>query len=214
MLVNDIDYESWLDRLKKHNGPFSNNKGYLLPQISYKHLNRGHLKHFILTEAVELIMHLYSFLIQKKRDIIECVEYCNDFLVKKGYKRQTFVLSATMADIAEYHPNLINPNSMIHAGTNASRCINLIFEKTKRVSNFEYESACIQFLADRYNSTPYSVEDSRLCDVIRYFNEYQSKHHIAFNNNIEYKNNSVLKNIYGENKYYEFVKSINKTNSK
>ena len=214
MLLNDTSITSWLKSLSKHRGPYTDSKGYLLPQISYKHLNNGHLKHFILTESEDLMINLYNFITEKRRDIIECVDFCNDILVSKGFKRQSFVLSATMADISEYHPELINPNSMIYAGTNAKRCINLIFSKSKKVSNLEYESACIQFLADRYNSTPYSVEDSRLCDVVRYFNEYQSKHHILQNNNVEYKNSSILKEIYGENKYYEFVKSINKKNSK
>ena len=152
MLVNDTNYESWLASLKRHRGPFTDSKGYLLPQISYKELNSGHLKHFILTEVEELIKELYSFITQSKRDIIECVDHCNSYLISKGYKRQSFVLSATMADIAEYHPELINPNSMIYAGTNAKRCINLIFNKNKGVSNFDFESSCIQFLANRYNS--------------------------------------------------------------
>jgi len=60
MLVNDTNYESWLESLRKHKGPFTDSKGYLLPQISYKELNRGHLKHFILTEVEELINTLMS----------------------------------------------------------------------------------------------------------------------------------------------------------
>ena len=63
-----------------------------------------------------------------RKDPHKCNNTVNK-LISKGYKRQTFVLSATMADIAEYHPELINPDSMIYAGTNAKRCINLIFNK-------------------------------------------------------------------------------------
>ena len=214
MLVNDTSIDSWLATLKRHNGPYTDSRGYLLPQISYKNLNNGHLKHFILTESKDLISKLFAFISSERRDIIECVDYCNEILVSKGFKRQSFVLSATMSDIAEYHPELINPDSMIYAGTNAKKCINVIFNKNKKVSNIDYESACIQFLADRYKSTPYSVEDSRLCDVVRYFSEYQSKHHILQNNNVVYKNNSVLKKIYGPIKYYEFVDSMNQKKTK
>ena len=209
----------WFEALKHHNKPFTDSKGYMIPQISYPNQIGNHMKRFILEEAEGLIDHLYEFLrgpqisypgIMGGREIIQSVDYCNKYLIEKGFKRQAFVLAATMSDIAEYYPHLIDRKSMIYAGTNAKRCIDAIFTKTKGVKRLEFESACIQFLADRYQAPPYSVEDSRLCDVVRYFQEYQSIHHIKANNGRIYKNNTTLKKIMSEDEYKEFVIKISK----
>tara|TARA_R100001086_G_scaffold199785_2_gene115976 strand:- start:2590 stop:3618 length:1029 start_codon:yes stop_codon:yes gene_type:complete len=203
----DYDPQEWMDKLREINKPFTNNKGYLLPQFSYKNQTGGHLKRFILEESLLLVDKLYEFLRKNKPvPITQAVDYMNIYLKEKGFKKQNFVLSATMADVAEYYPSLVDPNSMIYAGTNAKKCINLIFKKDGNYqTNLQFESECIQFLADRYNSTPYSVEDSRLCDVIRYFKEYQSDHHIKKNHGIIMKNNSILKRKWGLETYKKFV---------
>lgn len=205
------DSRRWYDWLMSSKDPFTNNRGYLLPQFSYEGLKKGHLKKFILDESYDMITCLYSYLKAGEDSgttIIEAVRFSNDYLTDLDYKRQNFVLSATMADIAEYYPELIDPNSMIFAGTNAKKCIRAIFTKKSGVNTLKFESDCIRFLAHRYNSNPYSVEDSRLCDVVRYFKEYQSQQHIQKNKGIVYKNNSVLKKLWGDKKYYEFANSL------
>jgi hypothetical protein len=203
----NYNWEDWYKELQIIDKPFTDNKGYLLPQFSYENQKGGHLKRFILEESLDLVGELYEFIRWEGQDrtIIECVDHMNKYLQQKGFKKQNFVLSATMADIAEYYPKYIDPNSMIYAGTNAKKCIDLIFKKVGKCSRLEFESACIQFLADRYDSNPYSVEDSRLCDIIRYFKEYQSKYHIEKNNGKIMENNCILKQKWGINKYKEFV---------
>ena len=47
-----------------------------------------------------------------------------------------------------------------------------------------------------------------ICDVIRYFEEYQSPHHVKANGGNKYKNNCILKETWGEEKYYQFVQSL------
>lgn len=211
--IKDGDYEvsSWLKRLEELDHPFTDNKGYMLPQISYPNQKGGHLKRFILENVEDIILELHEFLLSGKKTIIEGVEFMNKMLVDDiGVKKQNFVMSATMADIAEYLPHLIDPDSMIYAGTNARRCIKAIFKKNKGYSKLQYESDCIQFLADRYEAKPYSVEDSRLCDVVRYFQDYQSPDHVVKNGGVKYKNNSTLRQELSEDEYNEFVKSISK----
>lgn len=200
---------AWMNILKDKD-KIADTKGYILPQISYPGQKGGHLKRFIREEATNLAYDLHSFLITstKRRTIMECVDKMNKHLVDRGFKRQTFVLSATMADIAEYLPDLIDPQSMIYAGTNAKRCIKAIFKKHKGVKNIDFESAAIRFLADRYGANPYDVEDSRLCDVVRYFKEYQSPHHIAANNGVTFKNNTILKRSMRPKEYQEFINTL------
>ena len=73
---------------------------------------------------------------------------------------------------------------------------------------FDFINEALEFLANRYGAFKYDVEDSRACDPIRYFQEYQSKDHIAKNNGVVYKNNSILKEKWGLEKYYEWANNL------
>jgi hypothetical protein len=187
--------KEWLDNIP--NLKFCDNKGYLLPQFSIG------LKNYIQKFSYELVYFLYNQVILKKHNIIELVTKGNKWLNDRGFKKQNFVLSAFCADVAEYYPKYVDPTSMIYAGTNAKKCIKVIFGKCK-----EYEA--IDFLAKRYNSIPYSVEDSRLCDPVRYFLDYQSRYHIEKNNGKLFKNNSLLKKIWTQEQYRSFQSQLQK----
>jgi hypothetical protein len=212
-IVNSITegkytHQEWLDDLRALNKPFTDNKGYLLPQFSFENLQSNHLKKFILEYSKELLEHLYEFAATGKKDIYQITDEGNVWLNSKGFKKQNFVLTAFAADLAEYFPKMVNRFGMVYAGTNAQRCIKAIFPKIKKISEFEYINDVLQFQSKRYSLTPIDCEDSRNCDLVRYFQEYQSQHHVIKNNGIEMKNNSILKKTIGEQKYYEFAKNL------
>jgi len=182
--------EEWLEDLP--DSSFSDSKGYLLPMI---HIG---LRNYILQYSRLLVSEIIHFISRgETKSIISVVDTGNKFLNRNDFKKQNFVLSAFAADLAEYYPNLVDRGSMIYAGTNARKCIKAIFGKCK-------DSDAIEFLSKRYNSVPYSIEDSRLCDPIRYFLEYQSKYHIEKNNGNIYKNNSILKTKWTDQEYKNF----------
>ena len=209
MLDQDYDAISWLDRLAVLEKPFTDNKGYLLPQFSYPEMKKGHLKRFIIEESMNLVREIQDYINKNSLcQIYQVVDYANKWLNDKGYNKQNFVLSATVIDIAEYYSNLVDPYSPTYAGTNAKKCLNALFKKRKKVSPTEFEFSSLQFLAERYDTTPYSAEDSRCCDPIRYFREYQSSHHIALNSGAIYKNNSILKSKLGIDGYNYFVENL------
>jgi hypothetical protein len=106
-------------------------------------------------------------------------------------------------------PQYVNPKGYVYCGTNAVRCINAIFPKvSKKVKDFEYLNEVLQFLSDRYNLNPIDCEDARACDVVRYFQEYQSSDHVIKNDGKVMKNNSVLKGIWGEEKYWDWANKL------
>jgi hypothetical protein len=187
--------EKWIQYIPENK--FCDNKGYLLPQFSIG------LKGYIEKFSIELVHFLYNEVLLRKHNIIELVDKGNDWLRNRGFKRQNFVLSAFAADIAEYFPQYVDPSSMIYAGTNAKKCIRAIFGRCD-------ESEAIDFLAKRYNSIPYSVEDSRLCDPVRYFLDYQSRYHIEKNNGKVFQNNSLLKKIWTKDQYKSFQSQLQK----
>lgn len=195
ILNNKFTIDEWLNDMPEKK--FSNSSGYLLPQFSIG------LRNYIKKYSLVLVKELYEYMKQGGVNIIDLVDYGNICLKKLGFKKQNFILSAFAADVAEYFPNYVNRSSMIYPGTNAQKCIKAIFGKCDR---FE----AIQFLSDRYNSVPYSVEDSRLCDPVRYFLEYQSKYHIEKNKNVVYKNNSKLKKIWNDKEYQDFQLQLRK----
>jgi len=187
--------EKWIEYIPENK--FCDNKGYLLPQFSIG------LKGYIEKFSIELVHFLYNEVLLRKHNIIELVDKGNDWLRNRGFKRQNFVLSAFAADVAEYFPQYVDPSSMIYAGTNAKKCIRAIFGRCD-------ESEAIDFLAKRYNSIPYSVEDSRLCDPVRYFLDYQSRYHIEKNNGKVFQNNSLLKKIWTQDQYKSFQSQLQK----
>ena len=187
--------EKWIQYIPENK--FCDNKGYLLPQFSIG------LKGYIEKFSIELVHFLYNEVLLRKHNIIELVDKGNDWLRNRGFKRQNFVLSAFAADVAEYFPQYVDPSSMIYAGTNAKKCIRAIFGRCD-------ESEAIDFLAKRYNSIPYSVEDSRLCDPVRYFLDYQSRYHIEKNNGKVFQNNSLLKKIWTKDQYKSFQSQLQK----
>jgi hypothetical protein len=155
------------------------------------------------------VRHIFEKVTKEKMEIYQVTDYGNEYLKEQGFKKQNFVLTAFAADIAEYMPQYVNPKGYVYCGTNAVRCINAIFPKvSKKVKDFEYLNEVLQFLSDRYNLNPIDCEDARACDVVRYFQEYQSPDHVIKNDGRKMLNNSVLKQIWGEEKYYDFANKI------
>ena len=208
ILKGKYTHIEWLHKLKEIDVPFTDNKGYMLPQFSFIDLNNGHLKKYILDYSFELISHLLNFCLKEKREIYQITDEGNKWLMNKGFKRQGFVLTAFAADLAEYFPLLVDPNSKVYAGSNATKCIKAIFPKIKKVSEFDYINDVLNWQANRYTLTPIDCEDSRNCDLVRYLQEYQSKYHIEKNNNIIMKNNSILKKTLGIDEYYKFANNL------
>ena len=169
----------WIDCIPEKG--FCDVKGYLLPMI------KGGLRGFIIKDSVELINHMKIFIYKSRKDdkvgIKEVVDYGNDWLLERGYKRQNFVLTAFAMDIAEYFPHLVDRDSDVYVGTNAKKCLKMILPNMKHDDALRH--LCI---ITGGHSKPYDMEDVA-CDFIRYIENFQSPDHIKFNKGVTYKNN-------------------------
>lgn len=209
MLEGKSNREQWIKDLVGLNQSFTNNKGYLLPQFKFEGIDSGHLKKFIVEYSFGLVEHIYNELLKGEKEIYQVADIGNNYLNKIGFKKQNFVLTAFAADLSEYFSKYVNPKSRVYAGTNATKCIKAIFPKKDRSTNdFDYINNVLGFLANRYNLNPIDCEDSRACDPVRYFTEYQSEYHLLSNSNVVYKNNSILKKKWGHEKYYQFSTNL------
>lgn len=157
---------------------FCDVKGYLLPMI------KGGLRMFIINEVPNLLDYLINYVNNNKGlGIKQVVDEGNKYLIKKGYNRQNFVLTAFAMDLAEYFPNLVDRNSDTYVGSNAKKCLKLILPGMNTDKALRY----LCEITGNY-SKPYDMEDVA-CDFIRYINNFQSEEHIINNNNIKYFNN-------------------------
>ena len=147
----------WINNLPDNK--FCDVKGYLLPMI------KGGLNNFIKNESIDLVNNIYNYIIKEKVGIKDVVDYGNSYLLKKGYKRQNFVLTAFAMDLAEYFPDIVDRDSDVYVGSNAKKCLKLILPNLKE-----------------------DMEDVA-CDFIRYLDNFQSEDHIKLNNGIKYRNN-------------------------
>lgn len=183
--------DSWLDDCP--NNKFADVKGYMLPMLPK---DRGGLRGFIVDGfAYQLVGHVWNFIqasrtLGKRAEIFEVVEAGNAWLTKNGYMRQNFVLCAFAMDLAEYFPDLVDPNSRVLVGSNARKCLKLIFPTRRGIgTNLDNTNEALEELCEITGgySKKYDMEDVA-CDFIRYINNYQSPDHIKANNGIEYVN--------------------------
>ena len=167
--------ERWFDLLPERK--FSDNKGYLLPQFSIT------LRRFILEFSYPLFTHMMENLRNGGMDIPELVECGNGYLRLMGFKRQNFVLTAWAMDIAEY-TDLISRDSQVLVGTNAQKCLKLIFDKQRIDAN-----ECLDILIQETGGYNKKIDmEDVACDFIRYIENFQSPDHIKLNKGIVYEN--------------------------
>ena len=181
-----IDVDKWVDEMPKKS--FSDNKGYMLPMISYG------LRNFIIHDVRNFLDYMYDivFMGDEINTIQNIVEKGNGWLMSRNVRRQNFVLSAFAADLAEYFPDYVDPNSMIKLGTNAKKCAKIIKDGTRM--NDEMLMARLLAVTGNINK-PMDMEDV-MCDFIRWINNFQSQHHIEANNGNIFKRTKTEYEIY------------------
>ena len=211
MLLQCNDIDSMIEYIKNYEGKIADTKGYQLPTISYKHIDKGHLKYYMHTDAPKVVKALVDYLLKNNGvTIVQCADFILDWHTQHGFKRYKFVATATAMDIAEMFPELVIPDSEVYVGSNAIRCLNLTMPKKKGVNTHTWYNDCLDHLIDITGASiyKYDAEDTLGCDPIRYFQEYQSKDHIMENNGYVYKNNSIMKDILGEEEYYNKANNL------
>jgi hypothetical protein len=179
LLIDGVtDPISWVNNVPDKG--FCDVKGYLLPMIP-----KG-LKNFILEDSLNLFNNVMNEVYQGNYSITDVVDLGNHWLRSRGFKRQNFVLTAFAMDLAEYYPGLVDQDSDVYVGSNASKCLKMILPNMKK-------NDALRHLCEITggHSKPYDMEDVA-CDFIRYMENFQSDHHIKKNNGIKYYNN-VLK---------------------
>ena len=101
------------------------------------------------------------------RTIRETTNFLNDYHLQEGIKRWNFPFAMTSADIAHYHPNNVDPWSMLMCGSNARDGLFECFERPKGMALDDFTDAGLVELSEKLGTTPAQHEDT-LCIFIRF----------------------------------------------
>jgi hypothetical protein len=118
-----------------------------------------------LTEMLEL-NHAEGNPALKQKDV---TDWCNQKNLDRGMRRWNFPYAQMAADIATYHPHLIDPNSSLYCGNNASIAIDQMFRKPAKMALHEYHDLALQDLTERLGTSAVAHEDT-LCIFVRFLN--------------------------------------------
>jgi len=99
----------------------------------------------------------------------EITDRCNQKNLDRGMRRWNFPYAQMGADIATYHPHLMDPNSSLYCGNNAVQAIEQMFKKPKGASTTEFHDACLQDLTENLGTNASAHEDT-LCIFVRFLN--------------------------------------------
>lgn len=103
----------------------------------------------------------------KPVSIRESMDWMNSWNIERGMRRWNFTYAQMGADIATYHPDLIDPNSLLHCGTNARDGVNQLYLKPKGMSTEDFHDAALIDLTKTLGTSPLAHEDT-LCIFVRF----------------------------------------------
>lgn len=103
----------------------------------------------------------------KPKSIRETTNFLNEYNIQEGIKRWNFAFAMTAADIGQYHPNNVAPDSLLMCGSNARDGILECFERPKGMPLEDFTDMALLELTETLGTTPAQHEDT-LCIFIRF----------------------------------------------
>ena len=99
--------------------------------------------------------------------IRQSTDWLNNWNVERGMRRWNFCYAQMGADIATYHPHLIDPHSLLQCGSNARDGIEQCYIKPRNMSREDFYDAALIDLTKTLGTSPLAHEDT-LCIYVRF----------------------------------------------
>jgi len=168
-------------------------------------------REYLVHHAPQMVEYIYNWLHQQsstglRATIRSTVDHMNAFNKKKGFRKFNFSYTAFVNDIAEYYPNLVDPNSHTYYGNNCLKTLSVIGERPFS-NNSKFLDHVMENLQQDIGYKPYDLEDSPCCDIIRYWNEFVPTGYKDIDKSLT-KNNSLIKQRLGEEEYYKIFENL------
>ena len=127
---------------------------------------------FLAVYAPVLARDLADWLTQgEPKGLREIGEWMFEWNRKRDLRAFKFQYAATVADIADFFPELVKRDSHFFYGTNAVECLSYLFEKPKKMKPIEFLDNIMERIYEDTGSVPYDAEDTA-CDYIRWIESY------------------------------------------
>jgi hypothetical protein len=113
---------------------------------------------------------------RRKYSISKFTDWMLALNVENGFKRFKFTYTAFVMDIADWHPDLIDPASECYYGANCVKSLNAMYSLDNRTKSDTFYHLAMEDLIERCDqitgdAKPMDVEDV-LCDIVRYWDRF------------------------------------------
>lgn len=172
-LIRCETIEQMTDLVQWTSKTFYTSVGYQFPAFPKpgKNFKRGG-DFFLAVYAPVLARDLAAWLVQgRAKGLREIGEWMFEWNRKRDLRAFKFQYAATVADIADFFPQLVEQQSHFFYGTNAVECLSYLFEKPKKMKPIEFLDNIMERIYEDTGSVPYDAEDIA-CDFIRWIESY------------------------------------------
>ena len=107
----------------------------------------------------------------RKATIREVVDFMCEWNRARGMKRFHFQYTAAAADLADYFPDYVDPDSHMYYGKNAKESMDMMATKNGRYKKDLFYDYVMEEATNKTGGAPRDLEDV-MCDYIRYVENY------------------------------------------
>jgi hypothetical protein len=166
------DVSDMVEIIKNHEGPKFTSAGYQIahfPKPKGKYVRGGD---WFMCEILPTLVNWFAEYLQKgKKDFRTLMKWLSKFNSGNGFRVFRFQYAATLADIADFFPDLVNRQSPFFYGTNAIECLKYLAENNGGYAKTDFLDKLMDKICSDTDMVPYNAEDVA-CDFIRWVENY------------------------------------------
>jgi hypothetical protein len=158
--------------IRNHKGPKFTSSGYQIapfPKPEGDYIRGGDW--FMCEVLPDLVRRFASHISNKKLDFRSMMSWLEKYNKDRGFRVFRFQYAATLADIADFFPDLVEVSSPFFYGKNATECLNFLADRPKAKSQMDFLDSVMEKISKDTGMLAYNAEDVA-CDAIRWIENY------------------------------------------
>lgn len=166
------DISDMVEIIRAYSGPKFTSIGYQIapfPKPQGDYIRGGDW--FMCEVLPNLVNEFAEYLESGKKDFRSLMSWLEDYNSSRKFRVFRFQYAATLADIADFFPNLVDVSSHFFYGKNAIECLSYLAEKPKGKSQIQFLDDVMERICKDTDMVPYNAEDVA-CDSIRWIENY------------------------------------------
>lgn len=127
---------------------------------------------WFMCEQLPVLVRMFAeYISSGKKDFRTMMKWLEEYNQARGFRVFRFQYAAVLADIADFFPDLIQPESHFFYGKNAIECLNFLAVRPKGTSQTKFLDQVMDQITNDTSSLAYNAEDVA-CDAIRWIENY------------------------------------------